>query len=97
MKNSLKSNINQYLKLLKKAYPAARCSLNFRTPLQILVATILSAQCTDERVNKVTAVLFKKFNSASDYAKASPAALQKEIRSTGFFRNKAKASRAPHG
>jgi len=91
MKTAPKININQYLKLLKKAYPDAKCSLNFRTPLQMLVATILSAQCTDERVNKVTVDLFKKYRTASDYAKAKPAELQRDIRSTGFFRNKAKS------
>ena len=76
---------------LKRAYPDARCSLNYTTPLELLVATILSAQCTDERVNIVTADLFRKYRSAEDYVRAAPAELERDIHSTGFFRNKAKA------
>lgn len=91
MKTEQKSNIKEYLRLLKKAYPDAKCSLNYRTPLQMLVATILSAQCTDERVNKVTVDLFKKYKNAADYGKVRAEKLQKDIRSTGFFRNKAKS------
>jgi endonuclease-3 len=81
------------LKLLKEKYPTAKCSLDFRTPLELLVATILSAQCTDERVNLVTKGLFQKYRSAADLAKVSQEALEKEIQSTGFFRNKAKSLR----
>jgi endonuclease-3 len=76
---------------LKRAYPDARCSLNYSTPLELLIATILSAQCTDERVNIVTADLFRKYRSAEDYVRAVPDELERDIRSTGFFRNKAKA------
>ncbi|HEV8606018.1 MAG TPA: endonuclease III [Tepidisphaeraceae bacterium] len=81
------------LPLLKKAYPEAKCSLGYKNPLQLLIATILSAQCTDERVNKVTPDLFKKYKSAKDLAAADPGQLEKEIQSTGFFRNKAKSLR----
>lgn len=83
-------NFPQILKLLKKHYPDAHCALNFKNPLQLLVATILSAQCTDVRVNMVTPVLFKKYPSAQDFAQADIDELQNFIRSTGFFRNKAK-------
>ncbi|HEY0099251.1 MAG TPA: endonuclease III [Pyrinomonadaceae bacterium] len=76
---------------LKRAYPQARCSLNYSTPLELLIATILSAQCTDERVNLVTTDLFRKYRGADDYVRAAPAELERDIHSTGFFRNKAKA------
>jgi len=75
---------------LKRAYPDAHCELNFATPLQLLVATILSAQCTDKRVNLVTAELFKKYRTAEDFAAAPVAELETAVKSTGFFRNKAK-------
>jgi endonuclease-3 len=75
---------------LRAAYPDARCALRFRTPLELLVATILSAQCTDGQVNKVTPALFRKYPKAADYAKAPLADLERAIQSTGFFRNKAK-------
>jgi endonuclease-3 len=75
-------------------YADARCALNFSNPLELLVATILSAQCTDTRVNIVTASLFKKYRSAADYAAAPQARLEKEIQTTGFFRNKAKNIKA---
>jgi endonuclease-3 len=81
------------LALLERHYPDARCSLDFTTPLELLVATILSAQCTDERVNKVTPALFAKYRTAAAYAAAAPAALEEEIRSTGFYHNKAKSIR----
>ena len=77
--------------LLRHEYPDAHCSLDYRTPLELLIATILSAQCTDVRVNLVTPTLFAKYRSASDFAKASPAKLEQAIKSTGFFRNKAKS------
>lgn len=82
------------IKRLKAAYPDARCSLDYANPLELLVATVLSAQCTDERVNIVTKSLFKKYRTASDYAAAPPGELEEDIKSTGFFRNKAKALRA---
>jgi endonuclease-3 len=75
---------------LHAAYPDARCSLTYRTPLELLVATILSAQCTDDRVNQVTATLFEKYRSAEDFASAAPEELEQDIKSTGFYRNKAK-------
>jgi endonuclease-3 len=81
------------LPILKREYPDARCSLDHKTPLQLIVATILSAQCTDERVNIVTKDLFKKYRSAQDYAKVAPEELEKDIQSTGFYRNKAKSLR----
>lgn len=81
------------VRLLRKAYPDAACALEFRTPLELLIATVLSAQCTDERVNLVTTALFRKYRSAADYAAAPPSQLEKDIQSTGFFRNKAKSIR----
>jgi endonuclease-3 len=89
-----KARIAKILPILKETYPHAKCSLNFSTPLQLLVATILSAQCTDDRVNIVTKDLFRKYKSAADYASAAPGALEKDIQSTGFYRNKAKNIRA---
>ena len=77
-------------KVLTKTYPNVRCELDFKNPLQLLVATVLSAQCTDKRVNQVTPVLFKKYKSANDFANADIRDLEKIIRSTGFFRSKAK-------
>ena len=79
---------------LRRLYPDAKCSLNFTNPLELLVATQLSAQCTDERVNIVTASLFKKYRSAGDYATASQEELEQDIKSTGFYRNKARNLRA---
>jgi len=73
-----------------KTYPDAHCELNYSNPLELLVATILSAQCTDKRVNMVTGGLFRKYRTAADYARADSAELELEIKSTGFFRNKAK-------
>src|SRR5216117_1659046 len=75
---------------LRKTYPDAHCELDYASPLELLVATILSAQCTDKRVNQVTAALFQKYRSAADYASAPLAALEQDIRATGFYRNKAK-------
>jgi len=80
-------------KALKGVYPDAKISLDFANPLELLVATILSAQCTDERVNKVTKSLFKKYKTAKDYANATPEGLEENIHSTGFYKNKAKAIR----
>ena len=79
------------LDALERAYPDAKIALDFKTPLQLLIATILSAQCTDERVNMVTPALFKTYPSAHALAKAKPAKLEKEIRSTGFFRAKTRS------
>ena len=76
--------------VLKQTYPDAHCELNFSNPLELLIATILSAQCTDKRVNLVTAELFKKYRSAKDFADAKIAALENDIRSTGFYKNKAR-------
>lgn len=76
--------------LLLKHYPEPKLALDFSNPLELLVAVILSAQCTDARVNEVTKSLFKKFKSANDYARAEPGAFEQEIRSTGFYRNKTK-------
>ncbi len=78
-------------RLLAKHYPDARCSLDFQSPLELLVATILSAQCTDERVNLVTKTLFRKYPTVAHYARAGLPQLQRDIKSTGFFRNKAKS------
>lgn len=77
-------------KRLAEQYPDAVCSLDFRSPLELLISTILSAQCTDARVNQVTKTLFRKYTSAADYAKAKLPDLERDIQSTGFFRNKAK-------
>jgi endonuclease-3 len=82
------------LPILKKTYPAAKCSLDHSKPLELLVATILSAQCTDDRVNIVTRTLFKKYKTAKDYANVAQEELEKDIQSTGFYRNKAKSIRA---
>jgi endonuclease III len=76
---------------LAKQYPDAICSLRFQSPLELLVATILSAQCTDVCVNKVTRTLFRKYPTAAHYARAKLAELERDIQSTGFFRNKAKS------
>ena len=82
--------VNQIIKILKKEYPKAKIALEFSNPLEILVATILSAQCTDERVNKVTKSLFKKYKTVQDYANADLKKFEQEIKSTGFYHNKAK-------
>ena len=78
------------LSLLEKAYPDARLVLHYKNPLELLVATILAAQCTDERVNKVTETVFKKYKLAKDYANAKQEVFEEEIHSTGFYKNKAK-------
>jgi endonuclease-3 len=82
------------LPILKKNYPDAKCSLNYNTPLQLIIATILSAQCTDDRVNIVTKDLFKKYKSVKDLANAPIEELERDIQSTGFYRNKAKSLKA---
>src|ERR1700685_362742 len=83
--------VRQTLEKLDESYPTVPCALEHRNPFELLIATILSAQCTDVRVNIVTKTLFAKYRSPSDFAHASPAELENEIRSTGFFRNKTKS------
>ncbi len=80
--------------VLQRTYPTAHCELNFSNPLQLLVATILSAQCTDKRVNIVTAELFKKYRHARDFADAPLSDIEEAVKTTGFFRNKAKSIKA---
>lgn len=86
--------VSEVLKRLRRAYPAATCTLDFKSPLQLLVATILSAQCTDVRVNQVTPALFKKYPDARAFAEADIDQLQRDVQPTGFYRNKAKAIKA---
>ncbi|MGH9716005.1 MAG: endonuclease III [Candidatus Acidiferrales bacterium] len=85
------ARVRAILQKLDDAYPAATCALKHANPFQLLIATILSAQCTDERVNQVTPKLFEKYRKPSDFAYANPAELEQGIRSTGFFRNKSKS------
>jgi len=87
---ALPERTRKIIAALGKAYPDAHCELNYSNPLELLIATILSAQCTDRRVNLVTAELFKKYRSARDYADAPLADLEEAIKTAGFFRNKAK-------
>ncbi len=82
--------MREIIRVLKRAYPKAKIALNYENPLELLIATILSAQCTDMRVNMVTEPLFKKYRKAEDYAEADLSELEEAIRSTGFYRNKAK-------
>ena len=84
------ARVRQIITGLQRTYPDAHCELNYSTPLELLVATILSAQCTDIQVNLVTAKLFQKYRTAADYAQADPAGFMAEIRRIGLFRNKAK-------
>jgi endonuclease-3 len=86
-----RERVKQLIKVWPKVYPNAHTELNFKTPLELLIATILSAQCTDKRVNMVTPGLFKKYRTAKDYAKAPTAELEKAIKSTGFFRSKTRS------
>jgi endonuclease III len=90
-RDAKRARARQIIRALKKAYPDAKIALNFGKPLELLVATILSAQCTDERVNLVTPALFKKYAAARDYARAEPATLEEEVRSTGFYRAKTRS------
>ena len=85
-----KARTAEIIKRLKKAYPDAHCALNHTSPFELLIATILSAQCTDVRVNIVTADLFRKYRGPADFLNVSQQELEKDIHSTGFFRNKAK-------
>jgi len=93
-KKQLKARVERIIDLLEGDYGHARTALAFTSPLELLVSTVLSAQCTDERVNKVTAKLFKKYRTVRDYAEADLAELEEDIRPTGFFRNKAKSIKA---
>ncbi len=88
-----KPRVKKILSILAREYPEARTALRFGNVLELLVATVLSAQCTDVRVNQVTASLFRNYRTAKDYASAPPGQLEADIRSTGFYRNKAKAIR----
>jgi len=90
MKLDNKARVLKLIDLLEQEHPDAKTALNYTNPLELLVATILSAQCTDRRVNTVTEALFKKYRKVEDYANADPEELEKDIRSTGFYRNKAK-------
>jgi endonuclease-3 len=88
-----RARVTRILPVLMRTYPEAKCSLDHSNPLELIVATILSAQCTDERVNIVTKDLFRTYRSAADYARAATARLERAIQSTGFYRNKAKSLR----
>lgn len=90
-KSATRARARAIIRHLERAYPDARIALDFTTPLELLVATILAAQCTDERVNQVTRSLFQKYRTAQDYAGAEPATLESEIRSTGFYRAKTRS------
>ena len=89
----IRERVAELVRVFPEVYPGAHCELNFRDPLQLLIATILSAQCTDKRVNIVTPALFAKYRTAGDYAAAPQAQLEKAIKSTGFFRSKSKSVR----
>jgi endonuclease-3 len=89
--NELKQKTRKIIRLLKREYPQAHCTLNHSNAFELLIATILSAQCTDERVNIVTADLFRKYRKPEDYLRVPAAELQEDIRTTGFFRNKTKS------
>jgi endonuclease-3 len=87
----LKNRVKEIIRILSKGIPDSRIALKFSNPLELLIATILSAQCTDVKVNQVTADLFKMYRSSKDYAEANLAKLEEEIRPTGFYRNKARS------
>jgi endonuclease-3 len=91
LKGADPKRVRAILRGLDEAYPAATCELSHRNPFQLLISTILSAQCTDERVNQVTKTLFPKYPRPADFAYADPRELEQEIRPTGFFRNKTKS------
>lgn len=91
MISELKQRVRTIIRLLKRAYPDAKCSLNHSNAFELLIATILSAQCTDARVNIVTQDLFRKYRKPEDYLKVPEKELQRDIRTTGFFRNKTKS------
>jgi endonuclease-3 len=87
----LRQRTRRVVKLLRRAHPDAHCTLDHSNPLELLIATILSAQCTDERVNQVTSSLFRKYRGPSDYLRVPQSELETDIRSTGFYHNKARA------
>ena len=89
-----RERVAELVEVLPEVYPGAHCELDFKTPLELLIATILSAQCTDKRVNMVTPKLFERYRSAAEYAQSSPDELEAMIKPTGFFRNKTKSIRA---
>lgn len=90
MSTQKKDKAEEIVKLLMKEYPDVKIALNFSNPLELLIATVLSAQCTDERTNRVTKNLFKKYKNINDYAKANQKRFENDIRQTGFYKNKAK-------
>jgi endonuclease-3 len=90
-KKAHQKRVKEIIKILTKVIPDSTIALTFSSPLELLIATILSAQCTDVRVNEVTTTLFKKYRSAKDYAQAELSELEQDIRPTGFYRNKAKS------
>jgi endonuclease-3 len=94
LSSELRQRVRAILRVLRRDYPDAECALHYHTPEQLLVATILSAQCTDERVNQVTAELFRLYPSPAELARVSLPELERLIQSTGFFRNKAKNIKA---
>lgn len=94
MKTDLKKQARAIVRILKTEYPDARCALDHHNAFELLIATILSAQCTDKRVNIVTAELFRKYSGPQDFADSDQSELEQDIRSTGFFRNKAKNIRS---
>src|SRR5258708_25148784 len=87
----LKSRVREIIRKLKRAYPDAKCALNHSNAFELLIATILSAQCTDVRVNIVTEDLFRKYRNPEDYLKVSAKELENDIRTTGFLRNKSRS------
>jgi endonuclease III len=93
-KITLAERAKELCEILARVYPDAHCELDFSNPLELLIATVLSAQCTDVQVNKVTPALFKKYRTARDYAEADPAQLEHDLRAIGLYRNKAKNIRA---
>src|SRR5262247_3649747 len=93
-KEQFRARVGQITRALKKAYPQANCALNHASPFELLIATILSAQCTDDRVNIVTADLFRKYRNCRDYLSVSQTELERDINSVTFFRNKSKAIQA---
>ena len=93
-KDNAKKRIKKIIDILKNEYPDAKTALSFQSPLELLISTVLSAQCTDKRVNEVTKGLFEKYHTANDYAQVDLPELEDDIKSTGFFRNKAKSIKA---
>jgi len=91
---TIRERVAQLIQVFPEVYPGAHCELDFKNPLQLLIATILSAQCTDKRVNMVTPKLFDRYRSAKEFAQSSPDELEEMIKPTGFFRNKTKSIRA---